>query len=205
MGLYFSLSSYKSCLDFTSKLVDVYTKLKAMGERFEIVMIALDDDEESFNEGFRSMPWFALPFKDKSCRKLARYFELSTVPTLVIIGPDGKTLHSNVAEAIEEYGIQAYPFTPAKFAELEEIEKAKQEAQTLKSILVSGSQDYVIGKHGAKVRFSVVLDADSFVFTQFFCYFHNFGKGALGPFPECVNVCCYCSQMWYRVVVLLMS
>ncbi|CBI28535.3 unnamed protein product, partial [Vitis vinifera] len=154
VGLYFSLSSYKLCVDFTSKLVDVYAKVKAMGESFEIVLISFDDDEESFNEGFGSMPCFALPFKDESCRKLARYFELSTVPTLVMIGPDGKTLHSNVVEAIEEYGIQAYPFTPAKFAELEEIEKAKQEAQTLESILVSGNRDYLIGKHGVKVPVS---------------------------------------------------
>lgn len=153
VGLYFSLCSYKSCIDFTSKLVEVYTKLKAMGESFEIVMISLDDDEESFNEGFGSMPWFALPFKDRTSRKLAAYFDLSTVPTLVIIGADGKTLHSNVAEAIEEYGIRAYPFTPAKFAELEAIEKAKQEAQTLDLLLVAGDRDFVIRKDGVKVRF----------------------------------------------------
>lgn len=151
VGLYFSLSSYKSCVDFTSKLVKVYEKLKAKGEGFEIVLLSLDDDEEIFKQGFGSMPWFALPFKDRSCEKLARYFELSTVPTLVIIGPDGKTLHSNVVDAIEEHGILAYPFTPEKFAELLEIEKAKQEAQTLESILVSGELDFVIGKDGIKI------------------------------------------------------
>ncbi|KAL6351455.1 hypothetical protein AAG906_040809 [Vitis piasezkii] len=123
VGLYFSLSSYKACLEFTPTLVDVYEKLRAKGESFEI-----------------------------SCEKLARYFELSALPTLVVIGPDGKTLHSNVAEAIEDHGIQAYPFTPEKFAELEEIEKAKREAQTLESILVSGDRDFVIGKDGVKVR-----------------------------------------------------
>ena len=123
-----------------------------MGESFEIVMISLDDEEESFKKYFGSMPWLALPFRDKSCEKLARYFELSALPTLVVIGPDGKTLHSNVAEAIQEHGIQAYPFTPEKFAELEEIEKAKREAQTLESILVSGDRDFVIGKDGVKVR-----------------------------------------------------
>ncbi|KAI4350800.1 hypothetical protein L6164_005215 [Bauhinia variegata] len=154
VGLYISLSSFKSCIDFTPKLADLYKELKVKGESFEIVMIPLDDDEESFKQGFKRMPWLSLPFKDKSCRKLAQYFELSALPTLVIIGPDGKTLHSNVVEAIRDHGIVAYPFTPEKFAELAEIEKARDAAQTLESILVSGDQDYVIGKEGIKIPVS---------------------------------------------------
>lgn len=152
VGLYFCVKSFGSCSDFTPKLVEVYEKLKAQGENFEVVLIPLDDDEESFKELLESVPWLSLPFKDKICGKLARYFELSTLPTLVIIGPDGKTLHSNVAEAIEDHGVAAYPFTPEKFAELDEILKAKEAAQTLESILVSDDQDFVIGKDGVKVK-----------------------------------------------------
>lgn len=151
VGLYFSLFSYASCVEFTPQLVEVYEKLKAKGEGFEVVLVPLDKEEEAFKEGLKSVPWKALPFKDKICEKLARYFELSTLPTLVIIGPDGKTLHSNVAETIQEHGVDAYPFTPEKFAELAEIEKAKEAAQTLESILVSGDRDFVIGKDGVKV------------------------------------------------------
>ncbi|KAJ0094589.1 hypothetical protein Patl1_16123 [Pistacia atlantica] len=137
VGLYFSALYNKSYADFTPKLVKVYEELKEKGEGFEIVLKSLDIHEESFKRGFRSVPW-ALPFKDKSCEKLTRYFELSTLPTLVIIGPDGKTLNSNVAEAVEEHGVEAFPFTPEKFAELAEIEKAKEAAQTVESVLVSG-------------------------------------------------------------------
>lgn len=154
VGLYFSLSSYKKSLDFTPMLIEIYENLKEKGENFEIVMIPLDDEEESFQKGFDGVPWFSLPFKDKSCEKLVRYFELSTLPTLVIVGPDGKTLHPNVADAIEEHGILAYPFTPEKFSELGEIEKARREAQTLESILVSGDYNYVIGKDGVKIPVS---------------------------------------------------
>ncbi|KAJ4711095.1 Thioredoxin, nucleoredoxin [Melia azedarach] len=154
VGLYFSMSSYKSSADFTPKLVEVYEKLKEKGESFEIVLISLDDEEELFKQSLGSMPWLALPFKDKSCEKLARYFDLTTLPTLVIIGPDGKTLSSNVAEAIEEHGVQAFPFTPEKFAELNEIEKAREAAQTLESVLVSGDPDFVIGKEGRKIPVS---------------------------------------------------
>lgn len=154
VGLYFFLSTFSGCHAFTSKLLELYEKLKAKGENFEIVMIPLDDDEESYKLWFKNMPWLSLPVKDKFCEKLVRYFELFTLPAVVIIGPDGKTLHSNVAEAIEEHGVQAYPFTPEKFAELEAIEKAKREAQTLESILVSGDHNFVIGKDGVKVPVS---------------------------------------------------
>ncbi|XP_050206681.1 probable nucleoredoxin 1 [Mercurialis annua] len=154
IGIYFSLSSYKSCVDFTSTLAEVYEKLKSNGEDFEVVFVSLDDDEESFQQSLGNMPWLALPFSDKFSQKLVRYFELSNVPTLVIIGPDGKNLNSNVVEAIEEHGIQAYPFTPEKFAELAEIEKVREAAQTLESVLVLGEHNFVIGKDGAKIPVS---------------------------------------------------
>ncbi|XP_056169347.1 probable nucleoredoxin 1 [Syzygium oleosum] len=113
-----------------------------------------DDDEESFNQAFGSLPWLSLPFKDKKCEKLIRYFELSTLPTLVIIGPDGKTLQSDVAETVEEHGVAAYPFTPEKFAELAEIQKKREESQALESILVSGDRDFGLGKEGTKIPVS---------------------------------------------------
>ncbi|KAJ0016926.1 hypothetical protein Pint_09664 [Pistacia integerrima] len=124
VGLYFSLQLNKYCAEFTPQLIKVYEKLKENRENFEIVLISLDDNEESFKE------------------------------SLVIIGPDGKTLNSNVAEAVEEHGVEAFPFTPEKFAELAEIEKAKEAAQTLESVLVSGDRDFVIGKDGSKIPVS---------------------------------------------------
>ncbi|XP_054793798.1 probable nucleoredoxin 1 [Prosopis cineraria] len=157
VGLYFSSFSYKASAKFTPQLVEVYEKLKAKGEDFEIVLISIGDNEDSFKQGLKGLPWLALPFKDKSCEKLARYFPLSTLPALVIIGPDGKTLHSNVVEAIEEHGDAAYPFTPEKFLELAEVEKAKEAAQTLESILVSGDLDFVIGTDGVKIPVSDLM------------------------------------------------
>jgi nucleoredoxin len=116
VGLYFSLFSSKACGDFTPMLIDIYEKLKTKGEGFEVLLMPLDEEEESFNQGFGNMPWFSLPVKDEGCEKLVRYFELSTLPAVVIIGPDGKTLHSNVAEAIKEHGVLAcrIPIHPRK-------------------------------------------------------------------------------------------
>nr|GMD60011.1 probable nucleoredoxin 1 [Ipomoea batatas] len=180
VGLYFSVATYGGCSNFTPKLREVYQELKEKNANFEIVMIPLDDDEESFKKAFESLPWFSVPLGDRSCEKLVRYFELSSLPTLVIIGPNGKTLQSNVAEAVEEHGALVYPFTPEKFAEVEEIEKAKKEKQTLESILVKGEADFVIGKDGVKIPvsdlvgknillyFSAHCDRDQSSFDEFF-------------------------------------
>ncbi|KAE9614442.1 putative protein-disulfide reductase [Lupinus albus] len=162
VGLYFSLTPDKACIEFTPKLVEIYEKLKVEGEEFEVVMIPQDDgndgeEEESFKEWLQSFPWLSLPFKDRSCEKLCRYFELSTIPTLVIIGPDGKTLHYNIVEFIEEHGVAACPFTPEKIIELNEIQKAKDASQTLESILVSADKDFVIGKDGVKIKVSELV------------------------------------------------
>lgn len=157
VGLYFSLTSYRSCMDFTPVLLEVYEKLKAKGENFEIVLIPLDEDEELFKQGFRNMPWYSLPFKDNGGVKLARYFDLSALPTLVIVGPDGKTLHPNVAEAVDYHGVEAYPFTPERFEKLAQIEMARQESQTLESLLVSDDRDYLVDKSGSKVPVSQLV------------------------------------------------
>ncbi|EOA25589.1 hypothetical protein CARUB_v10018937mg, partial [Capsella rubella] len=117
------------------------------GEDFEIVLIAPGD----FKQDLTTHPWMSLPLDSKNALKLARHFNVSRVPTLVILGPDGKTRHSNVAEAIDEYGVLVYHFTTEKFEELKEIEKAKAEPQTLESLLVSDDLNYVLGKDGDKV------------------------------------------------------
>ncbi|KAL0550325.1 hypothetical protein IC582_014833 [Cucumis melo] len=166
IGLYFSLSSYERCIAFTPKLVDAYEKLKAKGEKFEIVLIAIDQDEELYKEALRNVPWFALPFRDNRCDKLIRYFEVSTLPTLVIIGQDGKTLHSNVANAVAEHGFLPYPFTEEKFAELAKIEKAKEEAQTLESILVLGEHDYVIKNDETKIPVSNLVGKNILIYIS---------------------------------------
>ena len=150
VGLYFSLYTHKPCKEFTQALVKFHEKLKEKGENFEIVLISLDLEEEHFKEGFQ-VSWLALPFKDKNCEKLARYFALESLPRLVIIGQDGKTLHSNAAELIEEYGAEAYPFTAEKIAELAEL---KLEEQTVQSLLVAGGRDFVVEKNGSRVPVS---------------------------------------------------
>ncbi|PON33150.1 Thioredoxin-like fold containing protein, partial [Parasponia andersonii] len=103
--------------EFTPTLIDIYNKHKARGEKFEVVSISWyteQDEEEQFNQEFEMMPW---------------------------LGPDGKILKSNAINLIDNYGVEGYPFTPER---LIEIEKARQESQTLESLLVPVSK--LVGK-----------------------------------------------------------
>ncbi|GAB2297385.1 hypothetical protein Dimus_031492 [Dionaea muscipula] len=157
VGLYFAVTCYGRCVEFSKKLVEVYHHIKERGEKFEVVVIPLDGDEEGFKQGFASMPWFSLPFKDQTCKKLVEYFELRNIPWLVILGEDGKTLMDDATDLIDGHGAQAYPFTPDKVAELAEIEKAKLESQTLESLLVTEGKDFVLDKSGSQVPVSSLV------------------------------------------------
>jgi nucleoredoxin len=148
------VSGYGPVEEFTTVLAKIYGKLKEVGEKFEVIAVSLDSDEASFKESFSSMPWLAIPQGDKKCQKLVSYFELSDLPTVVLIGPDGKTLNNNIADIIDEHGMDAwegFPFNAEKLAILAEKAKAKAASQTLESLLVTGDLNFVIGKDGAKV------------------------------------------------------
>ncbi|XP_009626672.1 putative nucleoredoxin 1 [Nicotiana tabacum] len=155
VGLYFAMASHKGCKNFTLKLADVYKKLKQ--KNFEIALISLDEKYEDFKQGFETMPWLGLPFKDKNCERLVRYFEHKLLPQLVVISPDGKTLQQNAVKLVEEYGDQAFPFTQEKLVTLANLKKEKLEAQTLESILVTADRDFVISNVGLKVPVSKLV------------------------------------------------
>ncbi|KAG8063084.1 hypothetical protein GUJ93_ZPchr0003g17881 [Zizania palustris] len=160
VGLCFVVNGYGPVVEFTTVLAKMYDKLKEIGEKFEVVAVSLDNDEASFNESFEGMPWLAIPHGDKICEKLVRYFELRDIPTLVLIGPDGKTLNNNVADIIDEHGPDAwegFPFSAEKLEILGVKAKAKLELQTLESLLVTGDLNFVLGKDGAKVPVSELV------------------------------------------------
>lgn len=170
VGLYISLGSFRSCKNFTPKLIDLYKSLKEEGESFEIVLVSLDDDNESFEKEFMNMPWLAIPFGDTALKGLPTYFSLNAIPTVVILGPDAKTLHLNVRSYIAEFGIQGYPFTEEKLRELEEFKNAQRDSQTLESLLISDELDFVIGKGSANVSVSELVGKTVlFYFSRLHC------------------------------------
>lgn len=106
------------------KLIEAYHKIKEKDTAFEIIFVSSDRDESSFNEFFLEMPWLALPFGDERKNFLSRTFKIYGIPSLVAIGPTGKTITTDARDLVTAHGAAAYPFTTERLQELEaEIEE----------------------------------------------------------------------------------
>jgi nucleoredoxin len=101
--------------------VAFYNNRRKQGkDDFEVVFISGDEDQPSFDEYFREMPWLAVPFHDSKRRDaLNELFDVEGIPTLVIVGPDGETITSNARGAIEsDPQGKNFPYYPSPVEEL---------------------------------------------------------------------------------------
>jgi len=92
VGLYFSAHWCPPCRGFTPTLVKFYSNLRAKGQKFEIIFVSSDSDQDSFKEYYNSMPWLAFPLGDVRKDKLAAKYSVGGIPALVLLGPDGETI-----------------------------------------------------------------------------------------------------------------
>lgn len=134
VGLYFSARQCPPSVKFTPKLVHVYQTLKASNEDFDIVFVSMDKDETDFSECYSGMPWLALPYNEDASRSLSCYFDIKGIPSLVIIGPDGKTVSKEGRNLINLHEGMAYPFTDSRIQFLREQmdEEAKKYATSIR-------------------------------------------------------------------------
>lgn len=152
VGLYFSGSWCGPCRSFTPRLVEVYEELSSKSN-FEVVLVSSDDSDEDFNEYFSKMPWLAIPFSDlASSARLKDLFKVKGIPCLVILDEVGKVLSGHGVKFIRDYEAEAYPFTQERIDLLKEREEAAKKDQSLRSLLVSKSRDFLISNDGSKVK-----------------------------------------------------
>lgn len=149
MGIYFNSSfgdRYGHC---TSRLVEIYEELAVSKGDFEVVFVSLDDSENSFNSFFAKMPWLAIPFVEAEDIKKRLTKTLRVWTPLLIVGSDGKIpIVDGRTLVLERFGADAYPFTRERFNFLkQEVEIAKRN-QSLSSLLVSRSRDFLLSCHG---------------------------------------------------------
>mmetsp|Transcript_22641 Transcript_22641/g.41887 ORF Transcript_22641/g.41887 Transcript_22641/m.41887 type:complete len:425 (+) Transcript_22641:73-1347(+) len=103
VGLYFSAHWCGPCRNFTPMLSEAYAMFQSLGKTFEIVFVSSDKDQSSFDEYYGSMPWLALPFSDRERKGLlSSKYGVSGIPTLVIVGEDGKTITTDGRSAVME-------------------------------------------------------------------------------------------------------
>ncbi|KAF5178051.1 Nucleoredoxin, partial [Thalictrum thalictroides] len=143
IALYFSASWCGPCHQFTPELTEAYNQLSPKND-FEVVYVTTDQNEESFNDYFSKMPWLAIPFSDSETSKhLNELFDVKWIPYLVILSGNGKVLTDKGVDIISKYAAGAYPFTPERIQELEQAEERANQEQTLSSLLVSPSSNFV--------------------------------------------------------------
>lgn len=162
LGLYFSAAWCGPCKRFTPCLVEAYDELSSKGD-FEIVFVSADDDEESFKEYFSKMPWLAVPFSDAERRdRLDDLFKVRGIPHLIILDKNGKVSTDGGVDIVREYGAEGYPFTLDKITQLVSQEAAAKRDQSLRSILLSHSRDFVVSSNEEKVSSNTFAQPCSF-------------------------------------------
>ncbi|KAK4269926.1 hypothetical protein QN277_023020 [Acacia crassicarpa] len=154
VGLYFSASWCGPCKRFTPTLVEAYNEVSAKGD-FEIIFVSADEDEDAFKGYFSKMPWLAIPFSDSDTRdRLDELFKVQGIPHLVILDENGKVAVKKGTEVVLEYGAEAYPFTPERIEEFKNQEEEARRNQSLRSLLIYKSLDFVTSSDGNQVPVS---------------------------------------------------
>lgn len=94
VGLYFSASWCGPCRKFTPALIEFRNKYKA---EFEVVLVGADGSMRAQANYMRKykMPWLAMQNQSPEVKQTRRMTGVKQIPTLVILGPDGKILSKN--------------------------------------------------------------------------------------------------------------
>ena len=99
----------------------MYNELKILRPgSFEVIFISIDRSKEEFQASLSAMPWLAIPYSDTARQELTRIFAVKGIPTLLILGMDGKVLKTDGRTAISAYGATAFPFTESRVSEVDE-------------------------------------------------------------------------------------
>mmetsp|Transcript_23267 Transcript_23267/g.40039 ORF Transcript_23267/g.40039 Transcript_23267/m.40039 type:complete len:407 (-) Transcript_23267:435-1655(-) len=117
--LYFSAHWCPPCRGFTPRLADFYGKHHD-AKNFEVVFVSSDKEENSFREYFSEMPWKALPYSDRDRKgRLSRKFGVNGIPSLVLLGPDGKEITRKGREQVtQDSEASSFPWQPKSLKDI---------------------------------------------------------------------------------------
>lgn len=132
VGLYFSAHWCPPCRNFTPKLVECYEKARAVGKKFEVVFVSSDSNKAGFESYYESMKtsvgdqFLALDFEKRDLKSnISDVFDVSGIPTLILLRPDGTVINEDGLSAVARAGIDAFPWDKAA---VERVKSEKLEA-----------------------------------------------------------------------------
>ena len=101
VGLYFSASWCGPCRAFTPSLIKFRNKHKA---EFEVVLVGADGSSRAQANYMRKykMPWLAMQNQSSGAKETRQATGVKQIPTLVILGPDGKILSKDGKKEITQ-------------------------------------------------------------------------------------------------------
>ena len=100
VGLYFSAHWCPPCAVFTPKLVQFRADHAA---DFEVVFVSSDRTKEEHRKYMAeaAMKWLAAEWRTDAAIAITKKFEIKFIPTLVILGPDGKEITRDGRKDVE--------------------------------------------------------------------------------------------------------
>ncbi|NXL38955.1 NXNL1 protein, partial [Glaucidium brasilianum] len=109
--LYFGSGQCPRCRQFSPLLKDFFVRLTdefyvERASQLVLVYVSRDETQQQQSAFLRTMPkrWLALPFGDTFKRELELRFDVSEVPAVVVLKPNGEVIARNAVEEIQRLG-----------------------------------------------------------------------------------------------------
>lgn len=116
-GLFFGAKWCPPSRHMTKQLCEIYAKLKAQNDSFEIIFCSSDRSEESFLEYFSNMPWLAFPYGSE--KQLSKAYDVRGIPAFLLLDEDFNVITRNGCSLIIS-NPQGYPWKQKMLYELTE-------------------------------------------------------------------------------------
>ena len=98
--LYISMSTCPPCQEFTPMLVELYEEANADEKEMEVIFFSSDSSHSAYCKYFDSMPWISAGFGNDGLSKIAKQFNISQVPRLIVLKRDGRILHDDAVAVL---------------------------------------------------------------------------------------------------------
>ena len=116
--LYFSAHWCGPCRKFTPNLSEFYKEINSEKKQIEIIFCSSDQDQNQFDEYFKTMPWIAIPFENEAKDEIAEELGVSSIPTLIVFDKDGNVLDNDGRTTVMKMGLSAIKTWKEKMNEI---------------------------------------------------------------------------------------